>query len=241
MWQGKGQVTEVRKASSATLMGFGGGLMLASIGLFLFALVTVANPYAGIVTWGMVPLVFVMGGLLLRTGIALDRGRWSSHGFDLGLEAPQDDPEECVAPFADANACLERLAASQPGDGIAGRKILVVDDDPALRRLIRANLEITGHRVLEASSVLDGLRILIEQPIDLVLSDVRLGDFSGWGLLALLRESPPNHKVPVILVSGEQARPELVRQLQPDDYVEKPFDIRELVARAERALDKPGG
>ncbi len=114
--------------------------------------------------------------------------------------------------------------------------VLVVDDDPAIVRLIRHNLKDKGIQVLEATSGLDCMRILRETKVNLVLLDIKLPDFNGWGILSLLRLTEPLRHIPVVMVSVEPPDTALIKQFQPDDYIQKPFDIRELLARVGRVI-----
>jgi DNA-binding response OmpR family regulator len=115
-------------------------------------------------------------------------------------------------------------------------KILTVDDDKHVTNLIRMNLEDRDTKVIEASTALDGIRIIREQGADVVLLDLRLPDFSGWGLLGLLRMTASLSHILVMVVSVEPPDSQLIGQFRPDDYIQKPFDTRELVARVKRLM-----
>ncbi len=115
--------------------------------------------------------------------------------------------------------------------------VLVVDDDQTLSKLIRHNLEITGTQVVEAASGFDCIRILHQTKIDLILLDLRLPDFNGWGILSLLRLTEPLRHIPVIVVSVEPPDMALMEQFRPDDYIQKPFDIRDLLIRMTKVVD----
>lgn len=114
--------------------------------------------------------------------------------------------------------------------------VLVVDDDQTLSKLIRHNLEITGTQVVEAGSGFDCIRILHQTKIDLILLDLRLPDFNGWGILSLLRLTEPLRHIPVIVVSVEPPDMALMEQFRPDDYIQKPFDIRDLLVRMRKVV-----
>ncbi len=114
--------------------------------------------------------------------------------------------------------------------------VLVVDDDQALSKLIRHNLEVTGTRVVEAASGFDCIRILHQAKVDLILLDIRLPDFNGWGILSLLRLTEPLCHIPVIVVSVEPPNMALIEQFRPDDYIQKPFDIRDLLVRMTKVV-----
>ena len=115
--------------------------------------------------------------------------------------------------------------------------VLVVDDDQAISKLIRHNLEDEDIQVVEAASGLDCIRMLHEARVDLILLDLRLPDFNGWGILSLLRLTEPLRHIPVIVVSVEPPNTALIEQFRPDEYIQKPFDMRDLLARVRRVID----
>ena len=114
--------------------------------------------------------------------------------------------------------------------------ILVVDDDVTVSKLVRRNLEDEDTQVVEAATGLDCIRMLYETRVDLILLDMNLPDFSGWGILSLLRLSEPLSHIPVIIVSVEPPNTALVEQLRPDDYIQKPFDTRDLMMRVRKVI-----
>ncbi len=115
--------------------------------------------------------------------------------------------------------------------------VLVVDDDRTLSTLIRHNLEDAGTKIVEAATGLDCIRILREAKIDLILLDIKLPDLNGWGILSLLRLTEPLQRIPVIVVSVEPPDMALMEKLRPDDYIQKPFDVRDLLVRVRRVID----
>ncbi len=114
--------------------------------------------------------------------------------------------------------------------------ILVVDDDRAVSKLIRYNLETKDVRVIEAATGMDGIRVLSEARVDLVLLDLRLPDFNGWGILSLLRLTESLSHIPVIVISIEPPDTALIAQLRPDEYIQKPFDTRDLLMRVKKVI-----
>ena len=114
--------------------------------------------------------------------------------------------------------------------------VLVVDDDRAISRLIRQNLEDTDTQIFEAASGLDCIKILQQRKVDLIILDLRLPDFNGWGILSLLRLTEPLCDIPVIVVSVEPPDTALTGQFSPDEYIQKPFDIRDLLVRVRKVL-----
>lgn len=114
--------------------------------------------------------------------------------------------------------------------------VLVVDDDRAMGNLIRRNLEDKDTQVVEAATGLDCIRILHEARVDLIVLDLRLPDFSGWGILSLLRLTEPLCHIPVIVVTVEPPDTTLIEQFRPDDYIQKPFDMRDLLVRVRKVI-----
>jgi len=114
--------------------------------------------------------------------------------------------------------------------------VLVVDDDRAMSNLIRRNLEDKDTQVVEAATGLDCIRILHEARVDLIILDLRLPDFNGWGILSLLRLTEPLRHIPVIVVTVEPPDTALIEQFKPDDYIQKPFDMRDLLVRVRKVI-----
>jgi len=115
-----------------------------------------------------------------------------------------------------------------------GPKLLVVDDEPAIRRLLGAGLTRAGYRVVEAGSAREALSALqIDKP-DAVLLDLGLPDRDGLELVPLIKAAGPA----VLVVSARDATDQKVTALDlgADDYVTKPFDTEEVLARIRTAL-----
>ncbi len=125
----------------------------------------------------------------------------------------------------------------QAGLGEAERHlVLVVDDDRAVGKLIRHNLGSKSIYVVDAASGLDCIKILRKTKVDLIILDIKLPDFNGWGILSLLRLTEPLRHIPVIIVSVEPPDAALIERLQPDAYIQKPFDIRDLLLRVKELI-----
>ena len=118
----------------------------------------------------------------------------------------------------------------------APRRVLVVEDDPAIRRGVMAALAFAGYEVLEAGDGPRGLALAETAEVDLVLLDVVLPGTDGLEILRRVRESRPTR--PVILLTARAAEDDRVGGLAAgaDDYVVKPFSVRELLARVEAVL-----
>jgi two-component system KDP operon response regulator KdpE len=113
--------------------------------------------------------------------------------------------------------------------------VLLIDDEPKIRRFLRAGFELDGFSVLEAESAAEALRIATFNPPDLIILDLALPDLHGTEVLDRIRSWS---NVPVIILSVVSGEDEKVRLLQSgaDDYVVKPFGMAELLARSEAAL-----
>jgi two-component system KDP operon response regulator KdpE len=118
---------------------------------------------------------------------------------------------------------------------VPGARILVIDDEPAIRRAVERNLAGHGFDVRGADSGEGGLELETRYHPDLVLLDMVLPDISGTDVIARLRE---RSSIPIIVLSVRGAEAEKVRALElgADDYLTKPFGVDELLARIRVAL-----
>lgn len=118
---------------------------------------------------------------------------------------------------------------------LARRVILVVEDDSRTLRLVRFILEEEGFEVEEAGNGADGLKILREASLSLVLIDIGLPDMDGFALCQQIRGASG---VPIIIVTAKDKDEDIVRGLElgADDYVTKPFSTTELTARVKAVL-----
>lgn len=118
--------------------------------------------------------------------------------------------------------------------------ILVVDDEPRMTRFIRMNLELEGYHVIEAHDGLEAIdKVRTELP-NLVILDVMMPELNGFETLRMLREIS---NVPVIMLTVRDEEEDKVRGLElgADDYVTKPFSIRELASRVKALLRRVEG
>jgi two-component system KDP operon response regulator KdpE len=116
-----------------------------------------------------------------------------------------------------------------------GQTILVIEDELAMRRLLRATLEAHGFRVVEAATMHEGRRAAAAESPALVILDLGLPDGDGVELVRSLREWS---QMPIVVVSARDREPDKVRALDAgaDDYLTKPFGTGELLARMRVAL-----
>ncbi len=114
-------------------------------------------------------------------------------------------------------------------------KILVVDDEPPIRKLLRMGLGAEGYDVIEAPKGAVALELLADKP-DLIILDLGLPDIQGLELLRIVRER--SEGVPIIVLSsrGDEVAKVEALDIGADDYVTKPFGMKELLARIRAAL-----
>ncbi len=121
------------------------------------------------------------------------------------------------------------------------RTILTIEDDAAIRRGIVDALRYAGYRVSEAADGLTGVRLAIEQPIDLVLLDLALPKLRGLDVLKQMRAAKPTLPVIVLTAKGDETDRVAGLNAGADDYVVKPFSINELFARVSAVLRRSPG
>jgi len=116
-----------------------------------------------------------------------------------------------------------------------GPTILIVDDEPPIRRFLRTSLAAQDYEVIEAGNGTEALRAMASEEPDLVILDLGLPDMNGTEVISAIRGTSP---VPIIVLSvrnDERGKVEAL-DLGADDYVTKPFGMEELVARIRTAL-----
>jgi two-component system KDP operon response regulator KdpE len=118
---------------------------------------------------------------------------------------------------------------------VTGVRVLVVDDEPQIQRVLRPALTACGYEVLEARTGRDALRMIAASAPDVAVLDLGLPDMDGKDVL---REARAFSKIPIIVLSARDREAEKIAALDSgaDDYVEKPFGIGELMARLRAAL-----
>lgn len=131
-----------------------------------------------------------------------------------------------------------RLCANcvtKSGQTVLVNRVLVVEDDAAIRVMLRQALEDEGYEVLDAPNGAQGLELVRREAIDLVLLDLRLPDISGFDVCRLIRTTS---FVPIIMVTAQTDTHDMVAGLEAgaDDYVTKPVVIKELAARIRATL-----
>jgi len=115
-------------------------------------------------------------------------------------------------------------------------KILVVDDEPPIRKLLRVGLTAEGYAMVEAGNAEQAIALVASEKPDLILLDLGLPDMSGHDLLERWRSELV--ELPIVILSSRTDETGIVRALElgADDYLTKPFGMRELAARIRVAL-----
>lgn len=114
-------------------------------------------------------------------------------------------------------------------------KILIAEDDPSSLILLKKFLEARGHQILTATDGKEALEKFFKEDPDIVLLDVMMPKLDGWGVLQEIRKAG---NTPVIMVTVKDSTEDKVRGLTSgvDDYITKPFDLREVEARIEAVM-----
>jgi two-component system phosphate regulon response regulator PhoB len=122
------------------------------------------------------------------------------------------------------------------------RTVLVVDDEFAIRDMLRMALEIVDFRCLEADNIQDAHALVVDQRPDIVLLDWMLPGGSGIELLRRLKRDDSTKEIPVIMLTAKTAEDNVIQGLEvgADDYITKPFAPRELIARIKALLRRSG-
>ena len=119
------------------------------------------------------------------------------------------------------------------------KRILVVDDEPQLRHVIQLILDLEGYETLNARGGAEGLRVLAQQPVDLVVLDLLMPEVDGWEVLRQLKSQGRADAIPVILLTAKDQPIDKMlgwKVFGVTDYVTKPFDKSDFLERVAKAL-----
>lgn len=122
------------------------------------------------------------------------------------------------------------------------KTVLVVDDETNIQELIKFNLEKNGFEVITADNGLDALRLAETKKPDLIFLDLMLPGMDGLDVCKNIRKNPAIENIPIVMITAksEELDKILGLELGADDYITKPFSVRELVARAKAILRRGG-
>ena len=119
-------------------------------------------------------------------------------------------------------------------------RVLIVDDEPEMVRGLEDNLRFEGYQTVSASDGRRGLALALSEAPDLILLDIMMPGMSGWEVCRELREKGLDIPVIMLTARGEEVDRVKGLELGADDYVTKPFGLRELLARIRAVLRRPG-
>jgi DNA-binding response OmpR family regulator len=114
--------------------------------------------------------------------------------------------------------------------------VLIIEDDPALLRGLKDNFELEGYRVAAASDGEEGLEAALNSRPDLILLDIMLPKINGYEICRLIRQEGLQTPILMLTAKGQESDVVLGLNLGADDYITKPFSIRELLARVNAFL-----
>jgi DNA-binding response OmpR family regulator len=138
---------------------------------------------------------------------------------------------------------IGRPAAGVREKGGRMKRILVVDDDPLVTKLVKINLELSGYTVEEAWDGDSAIKVLEKNPPDLLVLDLMMPRTDGWDILRLVREQEALKELPVILLTAKVHDEDLIRgwEMGADDYVTKPFNPIRLSDHVSNVLESTPG
>src|SRR4051795_4624661 len=161
-----------------------------------------------------------------RTAVAIGQNGSSSCCAEHG-----QNPHIAIPPETD------RIDGPEPTENVH-RRLLIVEDSPTMRRVMRRFLSPAGYVIFEAGDGEEALRLAARERPDVILLDRQIPRLDGYGVLASLREDPELGEVPVVLVTSHGEPDEVADGLTrgAHDYLRKPFEQQELVARVHAAM-----
>jgi adenylate cyclase len=126
-------------------------------------------------------------------------------------------------------------------DDMAKKKILVVDDEVELVELVKLRLEANGYEVVMANSGLEGLSKASSESPNLIVLDIGMAEMDGYTVLQKLKEDEKTKDIPVIMLTAYAKMKSLFEMEGISDYIVKPFDPQDFLARVDKVLKKKKG
>ncbi len=118
-------------------------------------------------------------------------------------------------------------------------KVLIVEDEPDICEIIKISLESINYEVISKSCAEEAISFLEKQSTDLIIMDLNLPDINGYDLCKIIKSKPALAGIPIIIISGKFVHPEdkiLALNIGADDYITKPFNTGELIARVNAVM-----
>jgi len=116
------------------------------------------------------------------------------------------------------------------------KKILVVDDEEELRDFISMRLEANGYEVVTAGNGIEGLKVVVDEKPDLIISDVLMPEMDGFAFYKILKEDEATKDIPVLILTARGKMEDTFRVLGVDDFLSKPFQADELLSKIQLQL-----
>jgi DNA-binding response OmpR family regulator len=118
------------------------------------------------------------------------------------------------------------------------KRVLLVEDDESVRRMVRVSLEMNEYEVIEAKDGLEGLLLLEMERPDAVVLDLMMPDVGGERMLAQLRSAPETKRTPVVIITGKpEVAPEVIGLVGRENFFPKPFDPDAVIGRINSILE----
>jgi len=161
----------------------------------------------------------------------------SRHPEEGGKKAVSPTRLGCGMPVDLPNRQQEARETGFPGE-FAGRKILVIEDEPGILGVLRRILAFKGYEVVDASEGPEGIRKAHEEKPDLILLDVMMPGMNGFDVCRALREDLETAMTPILMLTVKSRTADRIKGMEcgADDYIIKPFDADELIVRIDAAL-----
>ena len=118
---------------------------------------------------------------------------------------------------------------------MAGKRILIIDDEPNFVEMLKKRLEANGFQVLEALTGEEGLKKAFSGGVDIVLLDIVMSDIDGYTIMQKLRSNERTKKIPIIVVTGKPDMKDIF-DVEGVDAIVKPFEDAELLKKIDKAL-----
>lgn len=144
--------------------------------------------------------------------------------------APEPAPAQVAAAVPDAAPAQDAVAESQ-SEASTARTILTIDDSRTMRDMLRLALSGAGFTVVQAVDGQDGLKVLPQQPVDVIITDINMPKLDGYGVIRAVRADPSYNDTPILVLSteAEQGSKDIANEAGANGWIVKPFDPDGLV------------